>query len=106
MQAAVEALRQGFTRYTPNAGTLEIRQAICHKLKGVLHNSPSTELLQMDADGVHSVHINKRFEHSSRWERNSLMWAPGCALQRRMVCPTHPMKFWSAMVQNKVSCRL
>jgi aspartate/glutamate/aspartate-prephenate aminotransferase len=33
LQAAVEALRQGFTRYTPNAGTLEIRQAICHKLK-------------------------------------------------------------------------
>jgi aspartate/glutamate/aspartate-prephenate aminotransferase len=33
VEAAVEALRQGFTRYTPNAGTLEIRQAICHKLK-------------------------------------------------------------------------
>lgn len=30
--AGVDAIRQGFTRYTPNQGTFELRQAICHKL--------------------------------------------------------------------------
>jgi len=30
----MNAIRDGYTRYTPNAGTLELRQAICHKLKG------------------------------------------------------------------------
>jgi aspartate aminotransferase len=32
-QAAVEALRQGFTKYTPTAGILELREAICTKLE-------------------------------------------------------------------------
>ncbi|WCJ34741.1 aspartate aminotransferase [Euphorbia peplus] len=32
-EAGINAIREGFTRYTPNAGTLEIRTAICHKLK-------------------------------------------------------------------------
>jgi aspartate aminotransferase len=31
-QAAVEALRQGFTKYTPTAGIVELREAICGKL--------------------------------------------------------------------------
>jgi aspartate aminotransferase len=31
-QAAVEALRQGFTKYTPTAGIPELREAICGKL--------------------------------------------------------------------------
>jgi aspartate aminotransferase len=31
-QAAVEALRQGFTKYTPTAGIVELREAICAKL--------------------------------------------------------------------------
>nr|CAD1818108.1 unnamed protein product [Ananas comosus var. bracteatus] len=30
--AGINAIRQGHTRYTPNAGTLELRKAICHKL--------------------------------------------------------------------------
>jgi len=30
----MNAIRDGYTRYTPNAGSLELRQAICHKLKG------------------------------------------------------------------------
>ncbi|CAJ1856507.1 unnamed protein product [Sphenostylis stenocarpa] len=34
-EAGMNAIRDGYTRYTPNAGTLELRQAICHKLKGV-----------------------------------------------------------------------
>eukprot|EP00850_Spirogloea_muscicola_P016511 SM000134S26954 [mRNA] locus=s134:188083:191084:- [translate_table: standard] len=39
-QAGIQALRDGFTRYTPNAGTAELRAAICHKLhaeNGLFH---------------------------------------------------------------------
>ncbi|GFP98117.1 bifunctional aspartate aminotransferase and glutamate/aspartate-prephenate aminotransferase [Phtheirospermum japonicum] len=32
-EAGIIAIREGHTRYTPNAGTLELRTAICHKLK-------------------------------------------------------------------------
>ncbi|GMP32752.1 hypothetical protein CsSME_00006371 [Camellia sinensis var. sinensis] len=32
-EAGIDALREGSTRYTPNAGTLELRSAICQKLK-------------------------------------------------------------------------
>lgn len=32
-QAAADALKKGFTKYTPVAGTMELRQAICRKLK-------------------------------------------------------------------------
>ncbi|KAL3818900.1 hypothetical protein ACJIZ3_004805 [Penstemon smallii] len=32
-EAGISAIREGYTRYTPNAGTLELRTAICHKLK-------------------------------------------------------------------------
>ena len=34
VEAGIEALRDGFTRYTPNTGTSNLRQAICNKLKG------------------------------------------------------------------------
>ncbi|XP_027940028.1 bifunctional aspartate aminotransferase and glutamate/aspartate-prephenate aminotransferase-like [Vigna unguiculata] len=40
-EAGMNAIRDGYTRYTPNAGTLELRQAICHKLKeenGIIHS--------------------------------------------------------------------
>ncbi|KAL9224807.1 hypothetical protein vseg_000808 [Gypsophila vaccaria] len=32
-EAGINAIRDGYTRYTPNAGTMELRTAICHKLK-------------------------------------------------------------------------
>ncbi|XP_008783401.2 bifunctional aspartate aminotransferase and glutamate/aspartate-prephenate aminotransferase-like [Phoenix dactylifera] len=32
-EAGINAIRQGYTRYTPNAGTLELRKAICHKFQ-------------------------------------------------------------------------
>jgi aspartate/glutamate/aspartate-prephenate aminotransferase len=35
VDAGIEALRDGFTRYTPNTGTSKLRQAIVDKLKGV-----------------------------------------------------------------------
>lgn len=33
LQAGIAALREGFTRYTANTGTAELRKAICAKLK-------------------------------------------------------------------------
>lgn len=32
-EAGINAIRQGYTRYSPNAGTAELRSAICQKLK-------------------------------------------------------------------------
>ncbi|KAB1209560.1 Bifunctional aspartate aminotransferase and glutamate/aspartate-prephenate aminotransferase [Morella rubra] len=32
-EAGINAIREGYTRYTPNAGSMDLRQAICHKLK-------------------------------------------------------------------------
>ncbi|KAL6227797.1 hypothetical protein ACLB2K_001753 [Fragaria x ananassa] len=32
-EAGINAIREGYTRYSPNAGTLELRQAICRKLQ-------------------------------------------------------------------------
>jgi len=32
-KAAIEAIQSGFTKYTPAAGTLELKQVICNKLK-------------------------------------------------------------------------
>ncbi len=34
VEAGIAALRAGKTRYTPNAGTTELRKAICKKLQG------------------------------------------------------------------------
>ena len=41
-QAGIQAIQDGFTRYTQNAGTPELREAICEKLKreNNLHYSP------------------------------------------------------------------
>eukprot|EP00238_Polyblepharides_amylifera_P000156 CAMPEP_0196572308 /NCGR_PEP_ID=MMETSP1081-20130531/2381_1 /TAXON_ID=36882 /ORGANISM="Pyramimonas amylifera, Strain CCMP720" /LENGTH=420 /DNA_ID=CAMNT_0041889585 /DNA_START=56 /DNA_END=1318 /DNA_ORIENTATION=+ len=33
VEAGVAALREGYTRYTPNAGTSQLQAAICHKLQ-------------------------------------------------------------------------
>ncbi|KAK4799296.1 hypothetical protein SAY86_024661 [Trapa natans] len=33
VEAGINAIREGYTRYTPNSGTMELRKAICHKLK-------------------------------------------------------------------------
>ena len=30
-EAAVEAIEKGYTKYTPSAGTLELRRAVCEK---------------------------------------------------------------------------
>ena len=35
-QAGMNAIKDGYTRYTPNAGTLELRKAICGCMNGRL----------------------------------------------------------------------
>lgn len=37
VQAGIEALKSGKTRYTPNAGSSALRSAICKKLLGGRH---------------------------------------------------------------------
>jgi len=46
-QAAIQALREGFTKYTPNAGIEELREAISEKLKreNGIAADPSREIL-------------------------------------------------------------
>lgn len=46
-QAAIQALREGFTKYTPNAGIEELREAISEKLKreNEIAADPSREIL-------------------------------------------------------------
>jgi aspartate/methionine/tyrosine aminotransferase len=47
VEAGVEALRQGYTRYTPNTGTSALRKAICKKLlgkRGTCGSQGSTQL--------------------------------------------------------------
>jgi bifunctional aspartate aminotransferase and glutamate/aspartate-prephenate aminotransferase len=39
-EAGVEALREGYTRYTPNTGTSQLRKAIVKKLKGAPQPPP------------------------------------------------------------------
>jgi aminotransferase len=45
--AAIDALRKGFTKYTPNIGALELRQSIAKKLKrdNVIDADPRSEIL-------------------------------------------------------------
>ncbi|MFQ5864702.1 MAG: pyridoxal phosphate-dependent aminotransferase [bacterium] len=42
-EAAIQAINEGFTKYTPSSGTLELKQAICDKLRisNDLHYTPS-----------------------------------------------------------------
>lgn len=41
----MNAIKDGYTRYTPNAGTLELRKAICNKLQGAWMNFLFADLL-------------------------------------------------------------
>ncbi|CAL5326816.1 unnamed protein product [Camellia sinensis] len=66
-EAGIDAIREGYTRYTPNAGTLEIRSAICQKLKEVIIPAPFyvsyPEMARLaDATPVFlPTHISKNF---------------------------------------------
>ena len=47
MEAAIQALREGFTKYTPNAGVEDLRQAISEKLKreNQIDTDPNEEII-------------------------------------------------------------
>ena len=55
-QAAIEAIQKGFTKYTPSAGIMELRQAICDKLKvdNGLDYKPAEVLVSVGAK--HSIY--------------------------------------------------
>ncbi|HEY8208972.1 MAG TPA: pyridoxal phosphate-dependent aminotransferase [Myxococcaceae bacterium] len=55
-EAAIEALRQGFTKYTATAGIPELRAAICEKLKKDNAMSFTPEQVLVSAGAKHSLY--------------------------------------------------
>ncbi len=53
--AAIKAIRDGFTRYTPASGTLELKQAICAKLKRDSGLDYAPENIVVSNGGKHSL---------------------------------------------------
>lgn len=53
--AAIKAIRDGFTRYTPASGTLELKQAICDKLKRDSGLDYAPENIVVSNGGKHSL---------------------------------------------------
>jgi len=53
--AAIMAIEQGFTRYTPAAGTMELRQAVCDKLKRDNELSYTAEQVIISNGAKHSL---------------------------------------------------
>ncbi len=66
VEAGVDALRDGFTRYTPNTGTSNLRKAICKKLQG---EQNIVGLVSCHASNIRSLLIGRC---SMRWLRNCL----------------------------------
>ncbi|XP_047327838.1 bifunctional aspartate aminotransferase and glutamate/aspartate-prephenate aminotransferase [Impatiens glandulifera] len=54
-EAGINAIREGYTRYTPNAGTLELRSAISHKLKEENGISYSTDEIVVSNGAKQSI---------------------------------------------------
>jgi len=53
--AAVDAIRAGFTKYTPTAGILELRQAICEKLRADNGLSYGPQEVLVSCGAKHSI---------------------------------------------------
>ena len=54
-QAAIKAMQSGFTRYTPAVGTVELRQAICVKLKRDQGLNFSADQIVVSCGAKHSL---------------------------------------------------
>ncbi|KAJ9561671.1 hypothetical protein OSB04_006831 [Centaurea solstitialis] len=54
-EAGINAIREGYTRYTPNAGTLELRTAICKKLKEENHISYTPDQIVVSNGAKQSI---------------------------------------------------
>lgn len=44
-EAAVKAIKEGFTKYTPASGMLELKEAVCRKLKKTMDWNTSWKIL-------------------------------------------------------------
>jgi aspartate aminotransferase len=55
-QAAMDALRAGFTKYTPTAGILELREAICAKLQRDNQLTYTPDQVLVSAGAKHSLY--------------------------------------------------
>ena len=53
--AAVAAIREGFTKYTPASGTNELKQAVCKKFREFNHLEYSPEQIVISNGGKHSL---------------------------------------------------
>ncbi len=54
--AAIEAINKGFTKYTPAVGTLDLREAICQKLKKENHLDYKPGQIIVSNGGKHSLY--------------------------------------------------
>jgi aspartate aminotransferase len=54
-EAAIKALKNGFTKYTPVPGTLELRKAICEKFKQFNNLSYEPDQIVVSNGGKHSL---------------------------------------------------
>ena len=54
-EAAIKALKDGFTKYTPVAGTLELRKAICEKFKSFNNINYEPDQIVVSNGGKHSL---------------------------------------------------
>lgn len=54
--AAIEAIKQGFTKYTPAVGTLDLREAICQKLEKENHLDYQPGQIIVSNGGKHSLY--------------------------------------------------
>ncbi len=56
IEAAIKAMREGQTRYTPSSGTLKLREAICRKLESRNGLSYAPEQIIVSNGAKHSLH--------------------------------------------------
>ena len=54
-KAAIQAINDGFTRYTPASGTIELKQAICDKLKRDVNLDYTIENIVVSNGGKHAL---------------------------------------------------
>jgi len=55
-EAAIKAITEGFTKYTPTAGTLELRQKICEKFKKENNLEYNPEQIVVSCGAKHSLY--------------------------------------------------
>lgn len=54
-EAAIKAIHDGFTKYTPASGTMELKKAICEKFSSFNHIKYDTDQIVVSNGGKHSL---------------------------------------------------